>query len=147
MKLCIASDHGGLTLKAAIRAHLEAAGHDVLDLGAHDGTSVDYPDYAHALSLAVLAGTAERGILVCGTGQGMAIAANKHPGIRAAVVSDVFSARMATLHNNANVLCLGERILGHGLALELVNAWLSAEFEGGRHARRVSKIDLSAQSG
>ncbi|MCO4744405.1 MAG: ribose 5-phosphate isomerase B [Proteobacteria bacterium] len=143
MKLVIASDHGGLDLKAAIISHLDGT-HEVADLGPNDTTSVDYPDFAHKLSEAILTGHADRGVLVCGTGQGMAIAANKHPGIRAAVVSDVFSARMASLHNDANVLCLGQRVLGPGLALELVDAWLAAEFEGGRHARRVGKIDLSA---
>jgi ribose 5-phosphate isomerase B len=143
MKLVIASDHGGLELKAAIVEHLRPT-QDVRDMGPHDASSVDYPDFAHALSESILAGEADKGILVCGTGQGMAIAANKHPGIRAAVVSDVFSARMASLHNDANVLCLGQRVLGQGLALELVDAWLAAEFEGGRHARRVGKIDLSA---
>ena len=143
MRIAIASDHGGLSFRAAILSHLESSGHAVTDMGTHDTSSCDYPDYAHALSEVVLAGQADRGVLICGTGQGMAIAANKHPGIRAAVVTDVFSARMATLHNDANVLCLGERVLGLGLALELVDAWISATFEGGRHARRVGKIDLS----
>lgn len=142
MRIAIASDHGGLNLKASLLEHL-GTDHEVVDLGPHSADSVDYPDFAHALCRALLAGEHDRGILVCGTGQGMAIAANKHPGLRAAVVSDVFSARMASLHNNAQVLCLGERVVGAGLALDLVDAWMQAEFEGGRHSRRVGKIDLS----
>ena len=144
MRIDLASDHGGLNLRALVAEHLESLGHVVRDLGPHDASSTDYPDHAHKLCRGLLDGECDRGILVCGTGQGMAMSANKHPGVRAAVVSDVFSARMASLHNNANVLCLGERVVGSGLALDLVDAWLSGDFEGGRHARRVAKIDLSA---
>ena len=144
MRIDLASDHGGLNLRARLVEHLESQGHLVRDLGPHDSSSTDYPDHAHKLCQGLLEGACDRGILVCGTGQGMAMSANKHAGIRAAVVSDVFSARIAALHNNANVLCLGERVVGAGLALDLVDAWLSGEFEGGRHARRVAKIDLSA---
>ena len=143
MRLAIASDHGGLNLKAAIATHLLGRGFSIADLGPMSAESVDYPDYAHDLCRRLLAGEFDRGILVCGTGQGMAMSANRHPGLRAAVVSDVFSAQMATLHNDARVLCLGERVVGPGLGLLLVDAWLDAEFEGGRHARRVGKIDLS----
>jgi ribose 5-phosphate isomerase B len=143
MRLAIASDHGGLNLKAAIATHLLGRGFAVEDLGTDGTDSVDYPDYAHELCRRLLAGEFDRGILVCGTGQGMAMSANRHPGLRAAVVSDVFSAQMATLHNDARVLCLGERVVGPGLGVTLVDAWLDASFEGGRHARRVGKIDLS----
>lgn len=141
MRLAIASDHAGLDFKALLVAHLEGLGHEVHDLGPSDTTSVDYPDFAHKLTDELLAGRIERGVLICGTGQGMAMAANKVPGVRAAVVSDVFSARMAIQHNDARVLCLGERIIGPGLATTLVDAWLEASFEGGRHARRVGKIE------
>ncbi len=140
MHIAIGSDHAGLTLKAAVVSHLEAAGHTVQDLGTHSGDSVDYPDFGKAVAVAVAGGDAARGVLVCGTGQGMAMTANKVPGVRAAVVSDPFSARMAMAHNDARVLCLGERVVGGGVALECVDAWLATEFEGGRHARRVGKI-------
>ncbi|TNE92031.1 MAG: ribose 5-phosphate isomerase B [Deltaproteobacteria bacterium] len=143
MRIAIASDHGGLNHKAAIASHLRERGFEVTDLGPESGESVDYPDYAHALCTRLLDGEFDRGVLVCGTGQGMAMSANKHAGLRAAVVSDVFSARMATLHNDAQVLCVGERVVGPGLVLDLVDAWVDAEFEGGRHARRVGKIDCA----
>mgnify|MGYP000329903912 CR=1 FL=1 len=141
MRLAIGSDHAGVGLKAQVRSHLEALGHDVTDVGPHDTTSVDYPDYAHQVTGLLAEGGVDRGILICGTGQGMAMSANKAPGIRAAVVADTFSAAMAMQHNDARVLCFGERIVGPGLALALVDAWLGAEFEGGRHARRVGKIE------
>ena len=141
MRIALGADHGGLELKNAIRDHLTARGHEVTDLGTHEEASVDYPDFAGPVARKVAAGEVERGVLVCGTGQGMAISANKVPGVRAAVVSDVFSARMAMLHNAARVLCLGQRVVGQGLALELVEAWLRTTFEGGRHARRVGKIE------
>lgn len=141
MKIAIASDHGGLNLRAVLVKHLDAAGHTVVDLGPDDSTSVDYPDYAAKVTGAVCSGDVDRGILVCGTGQGMAMSANKVTGIRAAVVSDTFSAQMAMEHNNAMVLCLGERILGPSLAVACVEAWLGAQFHGGRHERRVSKIE------
>lgn len=141
MNIVVASDHAGLDLKGAIAAHLRAAGHQVEDLGAHTRDSTDYPDYAHQVALAVVSGAAARGILVCGTGQGMAIAANKVPGCRAAVVSDPFSARMTAAHNDARVLCLGQRVVGEGVALECVDAWLATPFEGGRHERRVAKME------
>ncbi len=140
MRIAVGSDHAGLHLKSALADHLRQLGHEVEDLGAHDDQSVDYPDFGKAVALRVAAGEAERGVLVCGTGQGMAMTANKVPSIRAAVVSDVFSARMAMAHNDARVLCLGERVVGPGLALALVEAWLATSFEGGRHARRVGKI-------
>ncbi len=141
MKLVIGSDHAGLELKAVVVAHLRSAGHEVDDLGTHGPGSVDYPDYAKLVALAVRDGGADRGLLVCGTGQGMAIAANKVPGVRAACVSDTFSARMVAAHNDARVLCIGQRVVGAGLALDLVDAWLSTPFEGGRHAGRVAKME------
>lgn len=141
MKLVIGSDHAGLELKAVVVAHLRSAGHEVDDLGTHGPGSVDYPDYAKLVALAVRDGGADRGLLVCGTGQGMAIAANKVRGVRAACVSDTFSARMVAAHNDARVLCIGQRVVGAGLALDLVDAWLSTPFEGGRHAGRVAKME------
>lgn len=141
MKIAVGCDHGGLSLKATVSEALSAAGHDVVDLGTHTTDSVDYPDIAKVVADSVASGATERGVLVCGTGLGMAIAANKIAGVRAAVVTDTFSAQMASEHNNANVLCLGERVVGKGLALALVDAWMGAEFGGGRHERRVGKIN------
>ena len=140
MDIVIGSDHAGLRLKAELQDHLEALGHSVRDLGTHSSDSCDYPEFAEAVGRAVAGEDADWGLLVCGTGIGMCISANKVAGIRAAVVSDTFSARMTRLHNDANVLCLGERVVGGGLAKEILDAWLSAEFEGGRHQRRVNKI-------
>jgi ribose 5-phosphate isomerase B len=141
MRIVIGSDHAGLRLKATVVQHLRAAGHEVDDVGAHTTDSVDYPDFAKRVASGVAGGAAERGVLVCGTGQGMAMTANKVSGVRASVVADVFSARGTRAHNDANVLCLGERVVGAGLALEIVDAWMGTEFEGGRHARRVGKIE------
>ncbi len=141
MRIAIGSDHAGFSLKEVVRLHLEGLGHDVFDKGVHEKTSVDYPDFADAVTDSVLGGEAELGVLVCGTGIGMSMAANRRQGIRAAVVSDTFSARATRLHNDCNVLCLGERVVGPGLATDLVDAWLGAEFEGGRHLRRVKKFD------
>jgi ribose 5-phosphate isomerase B len=141
VKLVVGSDHAGLELKAVVVRHLQARGHEVTDLGTHSAASCDYPDFAHAVATAVRDGVAERGVLVCGTGQGMAIAANKVAGVRAACVGDTFSARMVALHNDARVLCLGQRVVGAGLAQDLVDAWLGATFEGGRHAGRVAKME------
>lgn len=141
MKIAIGSDHGGVNLKSFLSAHVVTAGHDVIDVGVHDTTSVDYPDIASKVCGMVHEGEVDRAILVCGTGQGMAMAANKFQGIRAAVVSEQFSARMASAHNDARVLCLGERVVGPSLAASCVDAWLTTAFEGGRHGRRVSKIE------
>jgi len=141
MKLALGCDHGGVGLKERLAAGLLASGHDVVDLGTHDGSSVDYPDYAVRVAQMVVSGEADRGVLVCGTGQGMAMSANKVAGVRAAVVSDTFSASMAMAHNDARVLCLGARVVGPSLAEACLNAWLSTDFEGGRHARRVEKIE------
>ena len=139
MKLGIGSDHGGVNHKAVIKAHLEELGHTVIDYGTEPEVPADYPDIAEKVSRALLSGEFERGILVCGTGIGMSIAANKVKGIRAAHVTDCYSARMSRQHNNAQIICLGERITGIDLALEIVDAYLGAEHEGGRHARRIAK--------
>lgn len=140
MRLVVGSDHAGIELKAAVAEHLRAAGHDVADLGTHDASSVDYPDYGAAVGRAVVGGQADLGVAVCGSGIGIAIAANKVPGVRAATVHDATSARLAREHNDANVLCLGQRLTGVQVALDAVDAWLAASFGGGRHQGRVDKI-------
>lgn len=140
-RIAIGSDHAGFSLKEEVERYLQEQGHDVEDLGTHDEQSTDYPDYAHPVAAAVAEGKAELGVLVCGTGIGMSMAANRHRGVRAAVCSEPYSAKMARLHNDANVLCVGARVVGAGLACDIVDAFLGAEFEGGRHQRRVGKID------
>lgn len=137
--IAIGCDHAGFSLKQAVAAHLDEMGIPYEDLGC-DGSPCDYPDVAGAVCKAVTEGRAEKGILLCGTGIGMSIAANKVKGIRAACCSDCFSARYTRLHNDSNVLCMGERVIGQGLALELLDIFLAAEFEGGRHQRRVDKV-------
>jgi len=141
VRIALGADHGGVDLKDHLARRLSDLGHQVTDLGTHGGESVDYPDYAKQVAESISRGAADRGILVCGTGQGMAITANKVDQVRAGVVSDPFSARMIVEHNNAQVLCLGARVIGQGLADTIVDAFLGAEFEGGRHARRVAKIE------
>ena len=140
MRIATGSDHAGIALKVGLVEFLEGHGHAVTDLGTHDTSSCDYPDYAAKVAQAVADGQADFGLLLCGTGVGMSMAANKVSGIRAAVVSDPFSARATRLHNDANVLCMGERVVGQGLAREILAAWLDAEYEGGRHQRRIDKI-------
>jgi ribose 5-phosphate isomerase B len=140
MRIAIGADGAGSELKRQIAEHLIAQGHQVQDFGIHSAEPADYPDVAAPLARAVAAGEAERGILICGTGIGMSMAANKIPGIRAAVCTDCYMARMAREHNDAHILCLGGRVLGIGSALEIVQAFLGSEFSGGRHARRVHKI-------
>lgn len=140
MRIALASDHGGYQLKQAVEDWVRELGHEVQDFGVHSPESADYPDYAALVASKVASGEYDRGILVCGTGIGMSIAANKVPGVRAAVCHDVFSAQATREHNDANVLCLGERVVGPGLARAIVEAWLRADFAGGRHARRVEKI-------
>lgn len=137
----IASDHAGLALKREVEAELVKRGIDVLNLGVDDEASADYPDQAHTLAEAINAGWAEVGVLMCGTGIGMSIAANRHPGIRAAVCHDVFTAAMARAHNNANILAMGARVVDPATALACLETFLSTEFEGGRHDRRVAKLD------
>ncbi|MBZ4646745.1 MAG: ribose 5-phosphate isomerase [Petroclostridium sp.] len=138
--IAIGSDHGGFELKEEIKKYLLQEGHEVKDFGVDSPVSVDYPDIAHPVCMSVINGECEKGILVCGTGIGISIAANKIHGIRAALCGDCFSARMAKEHNNANVIALGGRVVGPSLAIEIVNAWLKAEFQGGRHQTRVDKI-------
>jgi len=140
MKIAIGADHGGFTLKEIIIPHLIEKGHEVIDLGTNNEDSVDYPEFGEKVALAVKNGEVERGIVICGTGLGISISANKVPGIRAALVSETFSARMSIEHNNANILALGARVTGPDLALEIVDVWTNAKFLGDRHERRVSKI-------
>jgi ribose 5-phosphate isomerase B len=138
--IALGADHAGLLLKEVVKAWLCGCGHKVLDVGTHTADSVDYPDYAALVADALLEGTAQRGILVCGTGIGMAIAANKVPGVRAASCADTYTARMAREHNDTNVLALGARITGNEDAIEIVRVWLETAFAGARHARRVEKL-------
>jgi ribose 5-phosphate isomerase B len=140
MRLAVGSDHAGLALKQQLVEHCKKAGHDVEDVGTHTDASCDYPDFALAVSQRVVDGKADLGLLVCGTGIGMSMTANKVSGIRAAVLSEPFSARMAREHNDANVLCLGGRFTAPALAHDMVKAWLTAECQGDRHRRRVKKI-------
>ncbi len=141
MRIAIGADHAGYTLKDHLRARLAEAGHELHDVGAHSEVSVDYPDFAAEVARAVAAGSAERGILVCGSGIGMAIAANRHRGVRAAACVDLYSARLCRQHNDANVLTLGSRIVAPPLAEAIVDLFLATPFEGGRHQRRVAKLD------
>ena len=140
-KIVIASDHGGFELKNKIREYLYKKDFNVTDIGCDTPESCDYPDYAHRLCEYVLENNC-KGILVCGTGIGMSIAANKHKGIRASHCTDTYTARMTRMHNDSNVLCLGERTTGVGLALDIVEIWLNTAFEGGRHQARIDKIEL-----
>ena len=138
--IVLASDHGGFELKESIKAHLTERGIRYIDLGTNSSTSVDYPDYAHKLCRSLQSGEADLGILCCGTGIGISMAANKVKGIRAALCTDAYMAKYTRLHNDANVLCLGGRVIGPGVAEEIVDIFLNTEFEGGRHQRRVDLI-------
>lgn len=140
MNIAISSDHGGNNLRKEIITLLNELGHTYQDFGPQTSDSVDYPDYAKPVSEGVANGTFDRGILICGTGIGMSIAANKVKGIRCALVHDVFSAKATRGHNDSNILAMGERVIGGGLAREIVQTWLEGEFEGGRHERRVEKL-------
>lgn len=140
MRIAIGCDHRGLRVKRAVAEYLRKAGHDVQDVGAFSEDPVDYPDIARDVAQAVARGRVEQGVLVCGTGIGMSIAANKVAGVRAALCTDSFTAERARAHNDANVLCLGESVSTPEKAVEIVKAYLAASFEGGRHARRVEKI-------
>jgi ribose 5-phosphate isomerase B len=140
LSVAIACDHAGLALKRVLAEALRDAGHNVLDLGTDGPESVDYPDFADALAAAIGDGRAERGVLVCGTGIGIAIAANRHDHIRCAVVHDATSARLTRQHNDANVVALGARLIGEAVALDCVQIFMATDFEGGRHARRVAKL-------
>lgn len=142
MKIGLGSDHGGYNLKEEIKKHLESKGIECVDFGTENGVdSVDYPIYGEKVAKAVVNKDVDYGILCCGTGIGISLAANKVKGIRCAVVSDTFSAKMSKAHNNANMLSLGERVIGKGLALEIVDAWINTEFEGERHLRRVNMLN------
>jgi len=140
MTIAIGSDHGGYRLKELIKEYLAKENVPFQDFGTDSETSVDYPDYALQVAEAVAAGQCEKGILLCGTGIGVGIVANKVPGVRAALCHDTFSAHSSREHNDANILTMGERVIGSGLALEIVRTWLAAEFSGGRHTCRVDKI-------
>jgi ribose 5-phosphate isomerase B len=137
LKVAIGCDHGGIDLKKDIIAVLRELGHEVEDQGCDSSDSVDYPNFAKTVSTLVKEGECERGILICGTGIGMSMAANRIPGIRAALCHEMFSARMSREHNDANILCLGARVTGPGLAQEIVRTWMTSDFSGGRHQRRI----------
>lgn len=141
--IAIASDHAGFELKRVLVDELERSGFRVVDLGTHSTDSVDYPDYADKLAAAITAGEAERGVLVCGSGIGISIAANRHPQLRAALCHDHLSARLAREHNDANVLALGARMIGVDVAKDCLKTFLATPFEGGRHARRVAKLSAT----
>ena len=140
MKVAIAADHGGFELKDSMVEYIKSLGNEVVDLGTNSADSVDYPDYAKKVCEEIQQGNSDLGILICGTGIGMSLAANKFEGIRAACVSDVYSAKMSRNHNNANVLCIGARVIGDEVAKLIIKTFLENEFEAGRHQRRVDKI-------
>lgn len=140
MKIAIGCDHAGLELKTEIVSLLKEMGMDCLDYGTDNIQSVDYPDFGERVSEAVRSGRADRGVLICGTGIGMSIVANKFPGIRASLCNDLFTAKMSRLHNDANILVIGGRIVGKDLAKEITSVWFSTPFEGGRHQNRLNKI-------
>ncbi len=140
-RIAVGCDHAGFHLKSTLVTHLKEAGHEVVDCGTTSTDRVDYPDFGAAVGQAVARGDAECGVCVCGSGIGIAMAANKVSGIRAATVHDVTSAQLSKQHNDANVICFGERLIGDIVALQALDAYLAAEFEGGRHAQRVAKLD------
>ena len=140
MKIVLGSDHGGYELKEAVREHLVHSGHDVTDVGCFSAESVDYPDFAEQAVENILSGKSHLGILICGTGIGMSIAANRHRRIRAANCCDEYTVKMSREHNNANILCLGARVLEREDALRMVSIWLNTEFTGGRHQKRIAKF-------
>ena len=146
-KLVIGCDHAAPELKAIVRDHLIERGFEVIDVGTHTTDSCNYPDYAHALCTKIQSGECDLGILICGTGIGMSMAANKHKGIRAACCSDTFSARLTRLHNDANVLCFGARVVGQGLALDLADIFVDTEFEGGKHKTRIDMFAAFEDTG
>ncbi len=145
--IVIGADHGGYRLKEEVKAYLLEKGHDVMDVGTSSEDSVDYPDFAAEVARAIQGKKASLGILICGTGIGMAITANKFRGIRAAVVHDAYTAEMSRRHNNANVITFGGRVVGAGVAFSIVDAWLGHAFEGGRHSRRLGKIEEFEKQG
>jgi len=141
MRIAVGSDHAGFHLKESLAAHLRDKGHEVVDCGTHSEERVDYPDFGAAVGRAVASGEVEGGLCVCGSGIGIAMAANKIAGVRAATVYDATSARLTREHNDANVICIGERLTGPAVAVDALDAWLGATFEGGRHIGRVAKLD------
>ena len=145
VKIAAGADHAGFALKDELVARLRAAGHEVDDLGTSSDASVDYPVFAHGVADRVVGGEADRGLLVCGSGIGMCMAANRHAGVRAADCLTVEMAELSRRHNDANVLCLGERVVGPGLARAIVETFMATAFEGGRHARRVGRIEQAAE--
>ncbi len=140
-KVVIGSDHGGFEYKEEIKKFLLEKGYKIIDVGTNSKESCDYPVFAKEAVQKIINGEADRGILICGTGIGMSITANKFKGIRAALCGDTFSARATRAHNNSNILCLGERVIGLGLAIDIVNIWLNTEYEGGRHQKRIDMIE------
>ncbi len=142
MRFYIATDHAGVLIKDDVKKILENMGYEVIDLGTDSEERVDYPDFAHKLSKEVLKDKGSFGILICGTGIGMSLAANKHKGIRAALCHDAYTAQMARAHNDANVLCFGQRVVGLGVIESMIKAWCETKFEGGRHENRVKKIEI-----
>lgn len=140
MKIIIGSDHGGFELKEDLKAQLAELNMEAVDVGTYSEASTDYPDYGRAVAARVSSGEFERGILICGTGIGMSMVANRFPGVRAALVHDLYTARLSREHNDANLLVLGGRVTGKGLAREILKLWLKTQFEGGRHAQRIDKI-------
>jgi ribose 5-phosphate isomerase B len=145
MRVLAAADHAGFELKELLVRHARETGLEIVDLGTHSTESVDYPDFAHDLATRIASGEAERGLLVCGTGIGVAMAANRHRGVRAALCHDAYTAEVARRHNNANVLCMGGRTTGSGVAVQMFDIFLATPFDGGRHARRVDKVELADQ--
>ncbi len=141
MKIAIGSDHAGLGLKNAIKERLESLGHEVVDFGTKTPDRTDYPDYAHLVGKAVASGAADKGVLVCASGIGMCIAANKVPGVRAALPYNEDTARLARAHNDTNVVCFGDKTQDHALVLRMLDIWLETPFDGGRHAPRVEKLE------
>lgn len=139
-KIAIASDHAGKEMKDELKEYLLELGVDVVDMGVHNNESVDYPDYGIPVAEKVSQGELQRGVLICGTGIGMSILANKFPGVRAALVNDVYTSKMAKEHNDANIIVIGGRVVGKGIAREIIRTWLASKFEGGRHKRRLDKI-------
>ena len=141
MKMIIGSDHAGFSMKEQVKAHLQKQSIEVEDVGCHSDESVDYTDFGKKVARKVSDGTFDRGILICGTGLGMSMVANRFPGVRAALANDLFSAIMSRRHNDSNILAMGGRLIGDVLALEVVDTWLETPFEGGRHQRRIEKMD------
>ena len=141
MKIALGCDHAAYELKEAIKSKMENEGHTIIDVGTYSPESVDYPKYGHAVGKAVASGEAERGIAVCGSGIGISIACNKVPGIRAALCTSVEMAEMCRRHNNANVVCMGARMISQELAFDIIDTWMTTEFEGGKHLRRINEIE------